>query len=267
MKRKTILIGVLLLTLLVSFTSCRKKQSINLSKEQLVFTYSGGDDVFQVEANCEWNVTGMPDWITVNPTSGENNGNVAVNVSRNETAVDRSAMLTVSSANEKAKKNISVTQTPVDISAITNKVWFTRLEERWNSDYYDVVIPESYRSWIFYADEGFEQWFFYFFEDQTGYEIHVYDNDTIYYPYQFQYEPDYDSLFIRFEALSDTIVEDYHTVIQQLDNEYLVFHHAYRPHQFEKVTLVNVTGDSKKPFRINPKKIQQKPRGPFIPVK
>ena len=268
MNRKTIWIGLLLLTLIVSVTSCRKKQTINLSKEQIVFTYSGGDDVFQVEANCEWTVTGMPDWITVNPVSGEKDGNVAVNVARNDTQNDRHAMLTVVSANEKAKKSIEITQTPIDISALVRKVWFTRTEERWNSDYYDVVIPESYRSWTFWADEGYDQWFFYFFEDNIGYQIHVYRDDTIYYPYHFNYEPDFDSLNICYEMVSDTVeLEDYHTVVHRLDDEYFIFSHAYRPHQFEQVTAVNVTGDEKKAFRINPKKIGQKSKGPLIPVK
>ena len=224
--------------------------------------------MFTVEANCEWTVTGVPDWITVNPTSGENNNNVAVNVSRNNTQDDRNALLTVVSTNGKAQKSIEVSQTPIDISALVRKVWFTRMEERWNSDYYDVVIPESYRSWTFYADYGYDQWFFYFFEDNTGYEIHVYIDDTIYYPFQFSYEPDFDSLNISFSMVNDSVVmENYHTVVHQLDNEYFVFSHAYRPHQFEKVTAVNVTGDEKRGFRINPKKIRPKPQGPLIPVK
>lgn len=268
MKRNTIWVGVLLLTLMMLAASCRKEQRVDLSKDRLVFTYSGGNDVFQITANCDWTVTGMPDWITVNPASGSKDGNVAVHVDRNFSFVDRSALLTVVSANNKVKKDIEVVQTPVDISNITRKVWFVRTEERWNSDYWDVVIPESYRSWTFYADAGREQWFFYFLENQTGYEIHIVDNDTVYYPYQFVYQPDYDSLYIRFEMINATdSIEDYHTTIQQLDNEYLVFSHAYRPHQFEKVTSVNVTGDEKKTFRINPKKIRQKPKGPFITVK
>lgn len=259
---------MLLLALIVSVTSCRKKQSVNLSKEQIFFTYSGGNDVFQVEANCDWTVTGVPDWITVNPVSGEKNGNVAVNVGRNNTQEDRHAFLTVVSSNEKAQKSVEVIQTPIDISALVNKVWFTRLEERWNSDYWDVVIPESYRSWTFSANEGYEQWFFYFFDNDIGYQIHVYRGDTVFYPYQFHYEPDYDSLNIRFEMVNDTVnMEDYHTVVHQLDNEYFVFSHAYRPHQFEKITAVNATGDERKAFRINPKKIRQKPHGPLIPVK
>lgn len=267
MKRNTLWIGVLFVVLMLSAASCRKPQRIQLSKNQLVFTYSGGDDVFQVTANCEWSVTGMPDWITVNPTFGEKDANVAVKVSRNNSTIDRSAMLTVVSSNGKASQNIEVTQTPVDISAIVNKLWFARTEERWNSDYYDVVIPESYRSWTYYTDAGYEQWFFYFRDDNSGYQVHIFNNDTVFYPYQFVYEPDYDSLLITFDLVSDSLPqENYHTVVHQLDNEYLVFSHAYRPHQFEKITAVNVTGNRNKPFRVNPNKIGRKPKGPIIPV-
>lgn len=268
MKRTTICLGVLLLAFMMLASSCHRKSAIVLSTDHLVFTYSGGSDVFQVTADCKWTITDAPDWMTINPTSGKKNDIVNVRVSRNNTSEDRNALLSVVSSNEKTKKDILITQTPIDISALVKKVWFARTEERWNSDYYDVVIPESYRSWTYYADAGREQWFFYFLEDSTGYEIHVFNNDTVFFQYQYIYEPDFDSLYIGFELINDTVnKEDYHTVVHQLDNEYFVFSHAYRPHQFEKITAVNVTGDRKNTFRINPKKIKQKSRGPLIEVK
>ena len=238
--------GVLVFALTVLSVSCGKKQHIVISKASLTYTYSGGIDVFRVEADCNWEITGMPDWVSVNPTSGSGNGNVAVRVQRNTSSQDRNTLLYVVSDNGRTKKGIQVFQVLADIN----------------------VIPESYRSYRFYSNEGFENWFFYFYDDHSGVQVYTHDGDTIYYPYTFTFYPDVDSLDISFEVVGDsTIMEDYHTIVHQLDNEFFSFSHAYRPHQFELVTTANVTGDQKKDLKINPKKVQAKPKGPLIPVK
>lgn len=268
MKRTTIWIGLLFLTLSVLATSCRKKQHIIISKASMTYSYSGGNDVFRVEADCNWEVVGVEDWLTVNPTVGNKDGNVVVSVERNNTMQDRRATLFVVSENGKVKKGIEIIQASVDINAIINKVWFALTDERWDTDYYNQVIPESYRSYSYYSNPGYENWFFYFLNNNTGYQVRTYNGDTIYYPYNFIYYPDVDSLDISFEIIGDTVNrEDYHAIVHQLDEENFVISHAYRPHQFEKIVSVNVTGNRKEVFKVNPKKIQSKPKGPLIPVK
>ena len=262
-------IGVLLVTLLVlTASSCRKKQHIVISKASMTYPYSGGNDVFRIEADCNWEVVGAANWFTVNPTMGSKDGNVVVTVARNNSMQDRYATLYVVSENGKVRKSIDIIQTSADISVIINKVWFTLTDERWDTDYFNEVIPESYRIYSYYSNEGYENWFFYFLENNSGYQVRTFNGDTIYYPYNYTYYPDVDSLDISFEIEGDSIVrEDYHTIVHQLDEENFVISHAYRPHQYEKITSVNVTGTRREVFRINPKKIQRKPKGPLIPVK
>lgn len=267
MKRTMIYLGALAFALMMLNTSCGKKQHIEISKTAMIYSYSGGEDVFRVEADCGWEVIGMPDWITVEPVSGSGNGNVVVRVQRNNSLIDRNHLLYVTSETGKTKKSIQIVQMKPDISAIVNKVWFTLSDERWDTDYFDQIIPESYRSYNYYADDEYEHWFFYFTNEHDGYQVRTYDGDTTNYPFSFTYYPDVDSLDISFEVEGDTLVEDYHTIVHQLDNEFFVFSHAYRPHQYEKITTANVTGEEKAIFKINPKKNQAKPRGPLIPVK
>lgn len=52
------------------------------------------------------------------------------------------------------------------INAIINRVWFTTKEERWNTDYNNNYIPESYRSWSYYKTPGSENWLWYFFDNK-----------------------------------------------------------------------------------------------------
>ena len=260
--------GVFLLTLAMLVSSCGKRQHIDLSKNTMTFSYSGGEDVFQIEADCNWEVVDLPDWATATPIYGSGNGNVVVTVDRNNSLIDRNHLIYVYSENGRTKRSIQLVQTKADISAILHKVWFALSDERWDTDYMDRIIPDSYRIYNYYGNEDLEHWFFYFTDEHNGYQVHTYEGDTVYYPYTFTFYPDVDSLDISFEVVGDsTVMEDYHTIVHQLDNEFFVFSHAYRPHQFEKITTANVTGDQKEVLKVNPKKIQNKPKGPIIPVK
>ena len=52
--------------------SVKKESSIKISPAEVsVFSTSGGETTINLTANLDWTVTGMPDWLTVSPTSGE----------------------------------------------------------------------------------------------------------------------------------------------------------------------------------------------------
>lgn len=267
MKKQHLWILLILLGLVILTPSCRKKQHVQVSAESLTFSYAGGNDVFQIEADCDWTIekeSGF-DWLSFTPTQGTNNATISVIVEPNNSSVDRSTSLKVVSANGKVKRVVLVNQNKVDISILSNKYWFLHYYERWATDYYNQLVPETYNDWNYYLNPGYENWFFYFFNDSTGYQLHTKDYDTIIYPYDYIFYPDGDSLYINFETLSDTVVEDYHVTIRQLTGQNLVLFDEYRWHQFEKLALANVSRD-RGTIHINPKKIKQKPHGPLIPV-
>lgn len=151
------------------------------------------------------------------------------------------------------------------INAIINRVWFTTKEERWNTDYSDNYIPESYRSWSYYKIPGSENWLWYFFDNNEGYEIHTKDYDTTYYHFEYSYRYKDNSLYVSYETV-DGSTEEYNVQLEQLDEDNLIWQHEYRSHSFEKVTNENVTGDSKRGgvINLNPKNVKRKPSGPMI---
>ena len=153
----------------------------------------------------------------------------------------------------------------INIENITQKTWFLRTYERWDTDSRDNVIPESRRSWTYYGDEGSENWFFYFNENNTGYQYHTFQGDTVVYAYRYQYYPEGDSLII-FENENDS-VEDYHATIHELTKNNFSFSDEYRPHQFEKLNLVNVTASKRTEPSLHPKKLAKKPTGALIQTK
>lgn len=270
MKKNIIWITTLILAVVVGASSCGKRQHIELSKDTLAFSSMGGYDFFTITADCDWTIENDPthDWYSISQTEGSKDTTViTINVSPNENHFDRSSMLKVISDNGRTVKKLSIVQANVEINKVIRKVWFTRLYERWNTDFHDQYIEESYRSWTFYAEPQYVNWFFYFLNDGTGYEIRTYNYDTIYYPYNYIYYPNGDSLFISFQLVDDTITEDYHATIYELNQDRFVFLNEYRPHQFEKINTVNVSTNSKSEIKINPKKVVSKPMGPLIQVK
>lgn len=62
-----------------------------------------------VTANCSWTITYAADWLSVNPTSGNNNGTVQVSAGKNSTGKERTATLTVRGGTAK-EKYVMVTQ-------------------------------------------------------------------------------------------------------------------------------------------------------------
>ena len=265
MKRNFFWFGAILLLLLAP-ASCRKKQHLEVNKDLMVFNSFGGTDLFRIVADCNWTIESDndQDWLTIDPlVGGKDTTNVTVTAAPNEHNYDRSSQFTVVSSNGKIRKTIAVSQEKVDIDYIHNKIWFLRTYERWDSDFYNTVIPESYRSWTYYTDYGNENWFFYFLKDSVSYEIRIKEDDTVYYPFDYQYYPEGDSLYIHFHTIDETI-EDYHATIHELNNERFTFSDAYRPHQFEKLFLVNVSRGQRSEMKINPKKIAKKPKGALI---
>ena len=88
--------------------------------------------------------------------------------------------------------------------------------------------------------------------------------DTIYHPFEYIYYPLGDSLLISFETVSDTLVEDYHATINQLDDEYFNFTNEYLWHRYEQLDMVNLS-DKRGMFNIRPEKVFKKQgRGALI---
>ena len=275
MKRHSLSISLAVLLAGILFTACGHRQHLNVSKNQIVFSYAGGSDFFNVTADCPWIIVidNIPDWLTIDPLASNDTAtslSVALTASPNETMIDRNAAFAVISENGKINKIITVTQEKIDINPMLGKVWFLRFYERWNTDYWDNYIPESYRTWTYYSDYENEKFFFYFNDDDTGYQIYTQADDTVYYPFQFEYFPETDSLEIAFETTNNT-VEDYHAIIHQLNNSDFSFSNGYVPkqptksfHYFEKLNMVNVSTGKRQELKVNPKKIAPKPAGPLI---
>lgn len=98
MKLKNLFLGSFALTAMLFAQSCDDKNdgptgapSIELSTQTLYFEKDGGSKTIKLTATRDWNVTNVPDWIDVDPKSGNpaENKEVTVTVPEN-TGMDRS---------------------------------------------------------------------------------------------------------------------------------------------------------------------------------
>jgi len=98
MKLKNLFLGSFALTAMLFAQSCEDKNdgptgapSIELSTQTLDFEKDGGSQTIKLTATRDWNVTNFPDWIAVDPKSGNpaENKEVIVTVLEN-TGMDRS---------------------------------------------------------------------------------------------------------------------------------------------------------------------------------
>lgn len=98
MKLKNLFLGSFALTAMLFAQSCEDKNdgptgapSIELSTQTLDFEKDGGSKTIKLTATRDWNVTNVPDWIAVDPKSGNpaENKEVTVTVLEN-TGMDRS---------------------------------------------------------------------------------------------------------------------------------------------------------------------------------
>lgn len=260
---------ILLLSLVLSIvaTSCGKKQHIYLSKNQVYFAPVGGVRTVKIYSDCLWTVETSPsaNWITVEPKEGDNGDIITISAGEYNVPTDRNAIITIVSENGKTKKDITVTQRRIDMSDITDKVWFMHYYERWDTDFYGEFIEDSYRDRYYYYGPEYDNWFFYFLEDSTGYQWRARNYDTVYFSFNYIFYPLEDSLYINYVTDSSGVVEDYHTIVEQLDAEAFVFQNEYKSHQFERLTMANVTAKQKKAF-VKPTKVMKKPKGPIIQV-
>jgi M6 family metalloprotease-like protein len=75
--------------------------SPNLSLSKSIITLappSGSNDFFDVTSNVSWSFSGVPAWLTMNPTTGSNNATISVTAnSVNNTGLTRTATVTASS--------------------------------------------------------------------------------------------------------------------------------------------------------------------------
>lgn len=254
------------------FSSCFRSEHIDVSNDQLSFLWTESAQNVSVKANCSWSVENVnnADWFTIEPTSGRKDGAFSVKVSKNDGIQDREAMIKIVSKKGKAVKSIRVLQTTslvtegVDFSNFVNSYWGLKREEQWNTDFHGDLIPDTYRLWEFNPNDTTTGIMMYFvYSDSLGYVGFQRDNrgDSVLYN-RFNYSIDSikNQVFLSFDLVDTTQVEEYSIDVQALNASIFKFWHEYKPHFFERSEMSCMgTIDPEKRSFILPKAVGVKP--------
>ena len=103
----------------VSITQAAANSDLQLNKNNLSFTATGGSDSFTITSNVNWTITSDQTWCTVSTSSGSKNGTITVNVSENNSIDSRSASITVKAGDQ--SQIIAVTQAGASPTLQLNK--------------------------------------------------------------------------------------------------------------------------------------------------
>ena len=123
---------IILTTLAIVFCSCADEADTNnlvlsngymtVNETSIVLPGAGESKTVSVKANCHWNVSVSDDWVSVNPSNGNNSGSITISVQANPSVTsERSTTITVSTDDDltrtihvRQEKNIESLKFSVD---------------------------------------------------------------------------------------------------------------------------------------------------------
>lgn len=82
--------------------------TMTASPSSFSFTATGGNETLIVTANCNWNISGLPSWLTATPSAGTGNAVVTLVSAANNSSGQQSAILTLTGCGQ--PQTILVTQ-------------------------------------------------------------------------------------------------------------------------------------------------------------
>ncbi len=106
---------ILFVFLLLLSVSCsdnneepEKPTVLDLDRQELNFNVLGGEEVIQLTANKAWEIKDVPDWVTVNPSSGTGSSEITVTVKKDDIAIGQEAEILFLSDEDDTR--LSITQ-------------------------------------------------------------------------------------------------------------------------------------------------------------
>jgi IgA Peptidase M64. len=104
-----LLIHLSIVVFCVFVGACSKADSLKLSIDNLSVTAQGGNYSFEVKSNVHWQLSGIPDFISCTPSSGEGNTTISIQVQANLKHTERTATLIINGGSQ-LSSTLNITQ-------------------------------------------------------------------------------------------------------------------------------------------------------------
>ena len=240
MKTKPFFFLLSVLTLL-GFSSC-VKDSVFVSTQDLNFGLEAESQTLIVRANCKWTITKNDDadWYTISPMSGKANDSIiTVTVNDYSEGDFRGSTFVISSTGGHIRRTIFVSQNKMDFYGMINKVYGVSMVEHWNTDYYGMMVEDSYQAYPYDPYDTTSGYLMYFLEDGVGIQRDHHTDTVAWWSFNYEFDADSNILHIQFHLVNDSLESYDPTVLCASDSLYRVFH-QYKPHWFERADMRKV---------------------------
>ena len=268
------LLPILLLVFVAIATTSCKKEKIEVSQHNLWFEADGGSQTIEVTATYGWRIQNNDgaDWFTVTPmSSDESQSTITINVEPLDAEADgyRNGHISILSPKGGAQIVVLISQGEVEFSSIYNLVFGVTKEEQWNTDYFGLMIEDSYKCFEFDPYDTTTGFWMYFFEDSTGVQVDRYRFDTTEY-FRFYYTYDIATRKLEYSfQLEDGTIEYYNPTIITATPDLFRFEHEYKPNFWERSDMkkIGTIDPAKKAALLNRAVKKRKEAGPVFPIK
>lgn len=243
--RKRIQYVIIALLALIGIAGCKPDPApvLTVSSQDLRFGLSSETQTFVVNANCKWTITKNDDadWYTISPMSGKANDSIVTVTVNDYSGGDyRGSSFVVSSPGGHVYRTVFVSQNKLDFYGIVNKIFGVMSIERWDTDYADQIIEDSYHLYEYNPYDTTQGHLMFFMENGQGVQRNRDRFDhAVYFPFEYEYDPANSILHIVFH-LEDETLEPYDPeVLCASDSLYRIIH-EFKPHRWERADMRKV---------------------------
>ena len=227
---------------LLCFSGCEPDYSIFVSTQDLNFGLEAETQTLIVRANCKWSITKNDDadWYTISPMSGKANDSIITVTVNDYSGGDyRGSSFVISSPGGHVYRTVFVSQNKIDFYGMINKVYGVMRVEHWNTDYYGMIIEDTYRDTIYDPYDTTSGYLMYFLDEGRGYQRDHHTDTVAWWSFDYEFDADSNILHIQFH-LVDGGLESYDpNVLCASDSLYRVFH-EWQPHFWERADMRKV---------------------------
>ena len=239
-KTRSFILLALVVVAAMMFTGCRKTYEMFVSSQDMRFGLEPETQTIILRANCKWTIDKKDnaDWYTISPMSGgPNDSIITVTVSDFSGGDYRGNSFTINSPHYHVHRTVFVAQTYIDFYSLINKVFGVMNKERWNTDYANQIIEDTYVRKEYNPYDTTTGYHMYFLEDGLGLQRDHHADTVAYWLFYYDYDPVNQILHIDFP--SDTTMNYAPEVLTASDSLYR-FMHEFKPHFWERAEMRKV---------------------------
>ena len=148
----------------------------------------------------------------------------------------RGTAFVISSPGGHVRRTVFVSQNKLEFEGLVNRVFGVIFVEHWVLDFYDQMIEDEYKSAEYDPSDTTTGYLFIFLEEGKGYQRDHHNEKVVYYPFEYEYDPENQILHFRFETI-DGSPENYSPNVLTASDSLFRYKHEYKTKRWERIDM------------------------------